>query len=285
MKTAPETIEEFEALWTAECEEWIAIRDRWIEEGREPSAYDVTAEQRRRMHEREELPVMDSVFARRLLTRTLDLRRAPRSQLKPGMPVELLQLDPPKPAKFLARPFAVGDRGRVVRLVHYTVEGEPLNGDAAATLVHVLFDGQDHAIAFPATCLRRLDEDEAPSPDRWGYAMSPDAEFWQGAGSREEAIDSGRECAGPGGEFWIQRGEQAWALDHVPDASDVIETMEQSAADNGCPDEVDDPFVLGEGAEAALDRALTAWAEQYVTCNWWVPTGKPERVGPESEGA
>jgi hypothetical protein len=77
MKTAPETIEEFTALWAKECAEWQAIRDRWVEEGsdrggrREPTASDVTAVQRRRMAERGELPVMDSIFGRRLVTRAV----------------------------------------------------------------------------------------------------------------------------------------------------------------------------------------------------------------------
>lgn len=72
MKQAPETIEEFQTLWAAECAEWQALRDELLAAGEEPSAHDVTEVQRGMMRARGELPVMDSIFARRLVTRAVD---------------------------------------------------------------------------------------------------------------------------------------------------------------------------------------------------------------------
>lgn len=67
----PETIEEFTRRWAVEHTEWTLIRDEMIAGGAQPSAYDVTAEQRRRMTERGEVSVLDGVFARRLINRKL----------------------------------------------------------------------------------------------------------------------------------------------------------------------------------------------------------------------
>ena len=91
-----------------------------------------------------------------LFERTWPLDGEPQA-VAPGARVELAALDRPAAAKFITRPFAVGERGRVVRIVHVTVEGEPLDEQAAHTLVHVLFDGREDAIAFHADCLRRVE--------------------------------------------------------------------------------------------------------------------------------
>lgn len=83
----PETVEAFEALWKAECEEWQAIRKE-ITRGRDnghgdrmpriTTAARVTEVQRRRMRARGEISVLDSVFARRLITRAVSpLHRDP----------------------------------------------------------------------------------------------------------------------------------------------------------------------------------------------------------------
>ncbi len=119
--------------------------------------------------------------------------------------------------------------------------------------------------------------------DRWGWALSEAAEFWQGASSRQEAIDSARAQAGSGKDVWIQSGVTADAADSLPDPDQFIENMEQNAADSGCPDEIDEPFTFADGADEALQELLAAWAKKYVkTTNWWVPVGKPERVPAES---
>ena len=50
------------------------------------------------------------------------------------------------------------DRGRVVRLVHHTIEGEPFEGqEPPRTLVQVLFDGHTQVLAFDPRCLRRVE--------------------------------------------------------------------------------------------------------------------------------
>lgn len=80
MTRAPETLEEFKALWTKECEEWQAIR-KSLTRGRDNghgdrmprvvSADRVTREQHRRMRARGEISVLESLFARRFVTRQL----------------------------------------------------------------------------------------------------------------------------------------------------------------------------------------------------------------------
>lgn len=130
--------------------------------------------------------------------------------------------------------------------------------------------------------LKKLRGEEPDDADRWGYALTEDAEFWQGAGSRAEAIDAARAEAGPGKDVWIQKGQRVDPADLLPTCDQFIEIMDQQAADNGCPDEVDDPFELAAGAKEALETALAAWAKEYVTANWWDPDGKPERVPAES---
>lgn len=81
--------------------------------------------------------------------------------IRPGACVELAPtVKPPRPAGILRRPPRVGDRGRVVRLVHHYIEGEPIESDEAPTLVQVLFEGQDHVIAFEASELRVLGSEQ-----------------------------------------------------------------------------------------------------------------------------
>ncbi len=110
----------------------------------------------------------------------------------------------------------------------------------------------------------------------WGYGTSANTEFWQGAGTREEAVASALEMEGA--EAWIQEGISADPAEFVPNFDEIVDIMNQSASDNGCPDEIDDAFTFAEGAKEALETALAAWAQIYVKANWWTPVGKPERV-------
>jgi hypothetical protein len=77
--------------------------------------------------------------------------------IRPGALVELAIRDEPRPAVMLARSPRIGDRGRVVRIVHWHVEGEPLEG-GEQTIAHVLLENQDRTIGFPLSCLRPLPE-------------------------------------------------------------------------------------------------------------------------------
>ena len=131
-------------------------------------------------------------------------------------------------------------------------------------------------------------EDEA-SPDRWGWALERDAESWHGANSRQQAIDSAIEAAraenreedDPAGDVrfvWIQSGIQADVNLCLPSAELLIDNMSDAAADNGCPDEIDDPVIVDDGGEEALDALLKAWAAKYVKTNWWEAFGEPERI-------
>jgi hypothetical protein len=122
---------------------------------------------------------------------------------------------------------------------------------------------------------------QPPPEERWGYGDSEHPESWEGmAGSREEALRDGREHFGSGVEFWIQKGTLAVVESYLPDAQRFLEDMEQRAADNGCPDAVDEPFTLKAGAKEALEKALESWARKYVETNWWEPSGLSERVAP-----
>lgn len=81
MRTEPETLEAFHALWKEECAEWEAIR-KSLTRGRDNghgdrmprvvSAERVTRRLRQRLADRGEVPLLDSLFARRLVTRTLN---------------------------------------------------------------------------------------------------------------------------------------------------------------------------------------------------------------------
>jgi hypothetical protein len=66
----PTTVEELKERWAKECAEWQAIRDELMYPGL--TAFDVTAEQRRRMKARGEISVLDGMFARRFIHRAVD---------------------------------------------------------------------------------------------------------------------------------------------------------------------------------------------------------------------
>ena len=85
-------------------------------------------------------------------------------------------------------------------------------------------------------------------------------------------------------EAWIQPGRMAKVSDFVPDAGDLMEQMSERALDNGCPDEIDDPFIFGDIAEQALNKALLEWANRFVKTNWWEPAGDPILVGKRTPG-
>lgn len=81
MRGEPETLEAFHTLWKEECAEWEAIR-KSLTRGRDnghgdrmprvASAERVTRRLRQRLEARGERSVLDSLFARRLITRTLN---------------------------------------------------------------------------------------------------------------------------------------------------------------------------------------------------------------------
>lgn len=84
--------------------------------------------------------------------------------IAPGDEVELFVKEPPPLAVPVTSSPEVGDRGRIVRIVRYRVDGEPLEGDAfAESVAHVLFAGQERPIGFPVSWLRRVASKE-PAP-------------------------------------------------------------------------------------------------------------------------
>lgn len=65
-KVTDEEIEEFKARWAVEYAEWQAIQTELCTEGRAVTAFDVTAEQERRMRERGEVSVLSGDIAKKL---------------------------------------------------------------------------------------------------------------------------------------------------------------------------------------------------------------------------
>ena len=81
----------------------------------------------------------------------------------PGARVELaVSLGPPLPGMRVQHTPTPGERGRVVRIIHCRVEGEPVASPSINPIVHVLFDGQHEVLAFAPSCLRVI-ADEAAS--------------------------------------------------------------------------------------------------------------------------
>jgi hypothetical protein len=114
-------------------------------------------------------------------------------------------------------------------------------------------------------------------PDRrvvWGHAASADSEYWNGADTREVAEANAR----AEGHEWVQAGIYPGLGDFIPDPDRIIEDLTQSAMDNGCPDQQDDPFIFKDGYREALSKALEKWAVTYVKVNWWIPSGASQRV-------
>jgi hypothetical protein len=130
-----------------------------------------------------------------------------------------------------------------------------------------------------------------PRPPKlaWGYSTSKDPEEWQSADTREEAIALARQQAvnersvGGPGEAWIVGGVYEGPVGHTMSFEMFVDAMEQSAADNGLPDGMDEGFTFAEGAEAAYDAMMTAWTEKYVRATWWTQDGEPEEVTVPSE--
>jgi hypothetical protein len=60
------TEKEFRERWAKEFAEWQAIGDEMILAGKQPSAFDVTQEQRRRMKERGDISVFADPEVRKL---------------------------------------------------------------------------------------------------------------------------------------------------------------------------------------------------------------------------
>ena len=80
--------------------------------------------------------------------RTLGLRHGDRVEvaIELGPPTEGL---PPPPY-----PVHKGDRGTVARIIHCSIEGEPIEGPSINPIVHVRFDGRAEVLAFARECLR-----------------------------------------------------------------------------------------------------------------------------------
>jgi hypothetical protein len=127
--------------------------------------------------------------------------------------------------------------------------------------------------------------EDAPMADRWGWSIDRNPEYWhvgQVVAFREEAIqqaiDAAREeneaeddPAGDIREVWIQQGVAAYVGSHLPNFELFSEQMIESALENGCPDEVDEPFEFSKDAAQALENALAAWADKHVRSNWFEP--------------
>jgi hypothetical protein len=157
------------------------------------------------------------------------------------------------------------------------------HSDTLSTTYRLLAAAANRALEVLQVEIRnQVERHEPKTPDgpnvRWGWADREDASFWQGATTREEAIESARETFGEDVDVWIRWGTLANASDCLPDADRLLDDMSQYAADNGCPDEIDEAFDVADGAGVALEELLAAWAAKYVRANWWEPVGSPELV-------
>jgi hypothetical protein len=72
-----------------------------------------------------------------------------------------IDLDPVSPALPSPYPVVRGDRGRVARIIHCRVEGEPVREPTVNPIVHVRFANHTAVVAFAPACLRVV-EDEQP---------------------------------------------------------------------------------------------------------------------------
>ena len=84
---------------------------------------------------------------------------ASMTAVRPGSRVEVaFDLGPPPPGMPPPRyDVRRGNRGWVARLVHCTVEGEPIEGPSLSTIAHVRFDGHREVLAFAPELLRVID--------------------------------------------------------------------------------------------------------------------------------
>jgi hypothetical protein len=115
----------------------------------------------------------------------------------------------------------------------------------------------------------------------WGYATSKTAEFWHGASTKKQAMDCALEAMkdkGGTAEAWIRPGQFTNSVDFLPDFQEFSERLFDTASQNGCPDDVEDPFIFAKGAEKAFNKVLREWAKKYVKANWWESTGEAVQV-------
>jgi hypothetical protein len=111
----------------------------------------------------------------------------------------------------------------------------------------------------------------------WCYAKKSERHAHGPFDSREEAIEDAREYYSGDGVFTIELGHPRYAnVDEcIPtDAADLVERMDEYAADNDFPG--DDPiFEIDQKdlkqADAELQELLKAWAKKWVCSNGcWV---------------
>ena len=120
----------------------------------------------------------------------------------------------------------------------------------------------------------------------WGYSQSGET-YHCGFDSREDAIEEARECCD--GDFFVAEGMQPHPGDFVPDADDIIETMQERAADSEGGEWTED-WLEGDGkpskeARDELEAFLKTWAAKHCPVTWWLfgMTGEPERIEHEPD--
>lgn len=117
----------------------------------------------------------------------------------------------------------------------------------------------------------------------WGYSSVPDAERWERADSREDAVNQGMNEFGEDATFWITEGAYSSGASFLPSAQSIVDTMCDCAMDNGAPGDGEYPDVGAEGMAELEDamRALAAWAEKWAQPRWWTAVGEPIEIKPE----
>lgn len=101
--------------------------------------------------------------------------------------------------------------------------------------------------------------------DEWAWRL-PGAENAVGIfASREEAIGDALESVDPGTEIAVGRVLYFDPADWLPDCDALLEGMERDASDNDWGFWDDELVIAKPGAAAALQAALSAWCEEYLT--------------------
>lgn len=107
----------------------------------------------------------------------------------------------------------------------------------------------------------------------WGWMLPDDTNAYGPFLSREAAIKDAKEKYGA--PIIIELGHCRYADSqfYVPDdLSSVLDQMDESAHDNEFASfhEREEIFVAKDGAGEALQKALRAWAREWVTSECWV---------------
>jgi hypothetical protein len=104
---------------------------------------------------------------------------------------------------------------------------------------------------------------------KWFAAIDEHVELF-GLGpfaTREEAIDAGRKEYG--NKFAVFRGKLIYPSEYISDVLDfdwLMDHLEDNISDNVGNE---DPIVdVADGAVAALEAALEAWAKRYLSSKW-----------------